>query len=225
IAVAASEGTGEPELLNTLAALVDKSLVIADVGGPEARYRLLETTREYALKKLEEAGESSLRGEHARHFVARFTGATEAWETTPTERWLSEYGPDVDNLRGALSWAFGRGGDVAIGLELAGLSHLIWAELGLTFEHRRWIDDALGRVDATTPPAILARLLSWQAGDVKDLDDPADYQEALRAAGLYRDLGDRFHQGQLALRAGMALLAEADAESAQLLDEAHGLLR
>jgi hypothetical protein len=225
MAVAGAQGTSEHEVLDTLAALVDKSLAIADIGGPEARYRLLETTREYALEKLAQAGETSLFADHARHFVARFTRATEAWETTATERWLAEFGPDVDNLRGALSWAFGPGGDIGIALELAGFSHLIWAELGLTFEHRRWIEDALARVDASTPPATLARLLSWQAGDVKELDDPTDHQEAMRAASLYRDLGDPFHQGQLLLRAGMALLSEGDAGGEPLLDEAHVLVR
>src|SRR5262249_11483062 len=193
--------------------------------GPEARYRLLETTRDYARQKLAEAGELSLRKEHARHFVARFAAATQAWETAATERWLGEYGPDIDNVRGALSWAFGPDGDMAVGLELAGFSHLIWAELGLAFEHRRWIEDALGRVDDTTPPATLARLLSWQAGDVKELDDPADYQEAMRAAGLYAELGDRFGQGQMILRAGMARLSEGDAASEQLLDQAYELVR
>jgi predicted ATPase/DNA-binding winged helix-turn-helix (wHTH) protein len=225
VALAATLGKSQHEILDTLSSLVDKSLVVAETGGPEARYRLPESTRDYALQKLTQAGELSLRTEHARHFVARFTAATVAWETVATERWLAEYGSDIDNIRGALSWAFAPGGDTATGLELAGVSHLIWAELGLAFEHRRWIEDALGRVDGATPAATLARLLSWQAGDVKDLEDPADYQEAIRAAGLYADLGDGFHRGQLLLRAGMARLSEGDAASEQLLDQAYVLLR
>src|SRR5262245_26385081 len=225
VALAATLGKSEHEILDTLCSLVDKSLVVAETGGPEARYRLPESTRDYALQKLAQAGELTLRKEHARHFAARFAAATQAWETLATERWLAEYGPDIDNIRGALSWAFGANGDVAIGLELAGVSHLIWAELGLAFEHRRWIEDALARGDAATPAATLARLLSWQSGDVKELEDPADYEEAIRAAGLYADLGDGFHRGQLLLRAGMARLSEGDAESEKLLDQAYVLLR
>jgi predicted ATPase/DNA-binding winged helix-turn-helix (wHTH) protein len=225
VALAATLQKSEHEILDTLTSLVDKSLVVAETGGPEARYRLPESTRDYALHKLAQAGELTLRKEHARHFAARFAAATQAWETAATERWLAEYGPDIDNIRGALSWAFAPGGDVAIGLALAGVSHLIWAELGLTFEHRRWIEDALARVDGATPAATLARLLSWQAGDVKELEDPADYQEAIRAAGLYADLGDAFHRGQLLLRAGMTRLSEGDAASEKLLDQAHVLLR
>ena len=224
-AVAADRDTSDHALLDALSSLIDKSLVVAEVGGSEARYRLMETTRDYALEKLEQAGELALRKEHARHFVARFAQATAEWETMAPEPWLSCYAPDVDNLRGALAWTFG-GGDVTLGLELVGFSHLVWAELGLPFEHRRWVEEALGRTDRKTPAATLARLLSWQAGDVKDLDDPTDYHEAIRAAALYRSLGDRFHQGQLLLRAGMAQLwSEKSADGEQLLNEAYALLR
>ena len=58
---------------------------------------------------------------------------------TPTQQWIAHYQADVDNLRGALEWAFGPDGDVAVGLELVGSSHVLWAELGLMLEHRRWV--------------------------------------------------------------------------------------
>lgn len=52
-----------------LVALVDKSLVVAQRGGPETRYRLLETIREYGDERLAETGETeTLRGEHAEYF-------------------------------------------------------------------------------------------------------------------------------------------------------------
>jgi predicted ATPase/DNA-binding winged helix-turn-helix (wHTH) protein len=225
MAVAAPEGAPEYEVLGLLTSLVDKSLVVADTGGSEARYRLLETTREYALEKLGQADESSLRARHARHFVARFAEATEAWETTATDRWLARYAADVDNLRAAVGWAFGADGDIATGLELVGFSHAIAAELGLTLEHRGWVEDALAHADPAAPKQTLARLLSWHAGDVRDLDDPADYQDAMRAADLYRELGSPFQQGQLLLRAGTARLSwEDNPEGEQLLNEACMLL-
>jgi hypothetical protein len=225
-AVAGGAGTSEHELLDALASLVDKSLVVTDIGGPEARYRLLETTRDYALEKLAQAGELALREDHARHFVVRFAQATEEWETMAPEPWLSRYGPDIDNLRAALAFAFDAQGDVVLGLELVGFSHLVWAELGLPFEHRRWVEAALARIDDATPPPIIARVLSWQAGDVKELEDPSDFEEALRAADLYGEFGDRFHRGQMLLRAGMTRLsAETSPDGEQLLDEAYGLVK
>jgi hypothetical protein len=68
--------------------------------------------------------------------------------------------------------------------------------------------------------------LSWQAGDVRELDDPADYDEAMRAAALYRKLGDGFHEGRALLRAGTArLLPDNVDEGERLLRKSHALVR
>jgi hypothetical protein len=204
--------------------LVEKSLVHADLGGSECRYGLLESTRYYAAEKLADA--LPLCRRHAAHFAARLAQASAEWETTPTREWIARYEADVDNLRGALEWAFGLEGDVALGLDLVAHSHVLWAELGLILEHRRWVDAALDKAGKATPPAVAARLLSWQAGDVRELDDPADYEEAMRAAGLYRKLGDGFHEGRVLLRAGTArLLPDSADQGEQLLRKAHALVR
>ena len=207
-----------------LLSLVEKSLVHADLDSNDSRYGLLESTRYFAAEKLADA--PALRRRHAEHFAARFAQATSAWETTPTREWIASYASDVDNLRGALDWAFGPDGDVAVGLDLVAHSHILWAELGLMLEHRYWVVAALEKLGNRTPPKIAARLLSWQAGDVRELDDPADYEEAMRAADLYRKLGDSFHEGRVLLRAGTARLSPDSAEEGErLLREAHALVR
>jgi predicted ATPase/DNA-binding winged helix-turn-helix (wHTH) protein len=207
-----------------LLSLVEKSLVHADPAGNETRYRLLESTRYYAREKLADAPDMHRR--HARHYAARLRQATAAWETVPTQEWMTIYQGDIDNLRGALEWAFAPHGDIGIGLDLVGASHVLWAELGLMLEHRRWVDEALRKVGRTTPPHVAARLLSWQAGDVRELDDPADYKEAMRAATLYRKLGDSFHEGRVLLRAGTArLLPDSGEDGEALLRKALALVR
>jgi hypothetical protein len=209
-----------------LLSLVEKSLVLADPSGTETRYRLLESTRHYAWDKLTQTGAQDLRRRHAQHYAARFAEATAAWETTPTEQWIARYEADIDNLRGALEWAFAPGGDVAVGLDLVGQSHVTWAELGLMLEHRRWVQSALARIGKATPAAVTARLLAWQAGDVKDMDDPTDYDEAMRAAALFHKLGDGFHEGRALLRAGAArLLPDSVEEGQSILRKAHALVR
>ncbi|MGE5270309.1 MAG: ATP-binding protein, partial [Thiohalocapsa sp.] len=202
--IAAGGEIAASQVGDLLLSLAEKSLVQTDVAGSEPRYRLLESTRLYAGEKLVDA--RRLRRRHAQHFAARFAQATAEWETTPTQRWIARYEADVDNLRGALEWAFGPGGDVALGLDLVGSSHVLWTELGLVLEHRRWVLAALAEVRKTTPAQVRARLLSWQAGDVRELDDPADYDEAMRAAAIYRKLGDGFHEGRALVRAGTAQL-------------------
>jgi hypothetical protein len=61
---------------------------------------------------------------------------------------------------------------------------------------------------------------------VRELDDPADYEEAMRAANLYRNLGDGFHEGRVLLRAGTTrLLPDSADQGEDLLHKAHALLR
>jgi hypothetical protein len=223
-AVAGGGGIPQDQVGDLLLSLVEKSLAHADPAGGDTRYRLLESTRYYAAEKL--ADGPTMRRRHAEHFAARFAAATAEWETTPTQQWIARYEADVDNLRGSLEWALGPDGDVAVGLDLVGHSLVLWAELGLMLEHRCWVDAALGKVDRKTAADVTARLLSWQAGDVRELDDPADYEEAMRAAALYRKLGDGFHEGRALLRAGTARLAPDNVEEGEgLLRKAHPLVR
>src|SRR5256886_17636505 len=87
---------------------------------------------------------------------------------------------------------------------------------------RGWVDAALEKIGKAPPADVTARLLSWQAGDVRELDDPADYDQAIRAAGLYRKLGEPFHEGRVLLRAGTArLLPDSAGEGERLLRKAH----
>lgn len=221
--VAGAEVPSE-KVAGLLLSLAEKSLVHPDTMGGETRYRMLESTRCYAAEKLGPA--QNIRRRHASHFLARFTKATDGWETTATRQWITQYEPDLDNLRGALNWAFGKDGDINIGLGLVGHSHILWAELGLMLEHRRWVNEALDKIRKSTPPEVTARVLSWQAGDVREIDDPNDYTDAMRAAGLYRKVGDRFQEGRVLSRAGTALLSPDNVEEAEdLLCKAQVLLR
>jgi predicted ATPase/DNA-binding winged helix-turn-helix (wHTH) protein len=220
--IAASVNVPSNAVADLLLSLAEKSLVHAEPGN-ESRYRLPESIRLYARGK-PEFGTVQARL-HAEHFVVRFANATAAWETTPTREWLDRYADDVDNLRAALRWAFSPDGDDALGIDLVGQSHVMWAELGLILEHRRWVVEALSKSKATSCGAM-ARLLAWQAGDVRQLDDPADIKEALQAATIFRTLGDAFQEGRVLLRAGTAMLSPDNIdEGERTLCEALALIR
>jgi predicted ATPase/DNA-binding winged helix-turn-helix (wHTH) protein len=214
------------DVLDLTTSLVEKSLLLASRETDETRYLLAESTRHFAHDKLIAAGEESWHRRHAAHFAGRLTHASETWETAPPEPWLARYGADVDNLRAALAWAFGPSGDEQIGLALIGSSHVLWSELGLMLEHKYWVERGLSLVTAETPPVVVARLLSWQAGDVKDADDPSDIEDALRAAAIYRDLGQRLQQGAMVLRAGTVQSTQGAGPGGEpLLREALDLLK
>jgi len=88
--------------------------VHADPASSEFRYSLLESTRYYAFEKLADA--LRMRRRHAEHFAARLTQSDGGVGDDPTRQWMACYASDIDNLRGALEWAFGAGGDVTVGL-------------------------------------------------------------------------------------------------------------
>jgi predicted ATPase/class 3 adenylate cyclase len=108
-AVAAVMGApaGAWKVLDTLAALVSKSMVIPDqIHGPEARYRLLETLRQYGLDRLRQRGElDAVQRRHAQHFAAFAEQAGTALVGPDELAWRPRARAEQDNLRAAVQWA------------------------------------------------------------------------------------------------------------------------
>jgi predicted ATPase/DNA-binding winged helix-turn-helix (wHTH) protein len=136
-AVAAGPLMSPSQVVGGLADLVAKSLVCADVAGPIIFYRLFETTRAYALRKLAEAAEfEAAMLLHAEHCRAALETAETEWESRPAADWLAEYGREIDNVRATLDWAFAPAGDAAIGVALTVAAVPLWTQLSLVDECR-----------------------------------------------------------------------------------------
>jgi predicted ATPase/DNA-binding winged helix-turn-helix (wHTH) protein len=104
--VAAIDEIAGSDIVDCVANLVTKSLVAADLGGATGWYRLLETTRAYALEKLTQSGEfEQVARRHAEYCRDLFERAEVELETRPTFEWLAAYGRRIDNLRAALDKA------------------------------------------------------------------------------------------------------------------------
>jgi predicted ATPase/DNA-binding winged helix-turn-helix (wHTH) protein len=141
IEVAAPPETKLAAVVESLTSLVAKSLVTTEGGGAVVRYRLLDTTRAYAIEKLEESGESEVTARrHAEYYAGLFEQAEAEWEARPTAEWLSDYGRQIDNLRAALDWAFSPGGDASIAVTLAAAAIPLWIHLSL-------MEECCGRVE------------------------------------------------------------------------------
>ncbi len=146
-------GERAEEILDLLASLVDKSLVIVEERDEEARYRLLETVRQYGREKLQESGEEEpVRRRHAGFYLAL------AEEPEPDLReqgaWLLRLGAEQDNFRAALRWTLGPEAgaeDPELGLRLAtALGHRrFWAVYGLG-EGLAWFERGLERDEAAS---------------------------------------------------------------------------
>ncbi|HEY3797188.1 MAG TPA: TIR domain-containing protein [Caulobacteraceae bacterium] len=132
------------DVVDGLSSLVAKSLVAADTEDNRTRYRLLETTRAYALEKLAAVGETAqMQRRHAQYFVGLCEKAgLDYYALVTDDEFAARYFPDLDNTLRALDWAFGPDGDLAIGVELAGRSWVIAVFRALPFEHLAWLERA-----------------------------------------------------------------------------------
>ena len=147
-AVAAPEIT-VAGIVDDLSSLVAKSLVVSDVWNDIARYRLLSTTRAYALEKLNEGGERErIARRHAEYYRNLFERAEAEWQDNLTSEFLREFGWQVDNLRAALDWAFSPHGDDVLAAALTTAAVPLWMHLSLLKECRTRVEQALAILTA-----------------------------------------------------------------------------
>jgi predicted ATPase/DNA-binding winged helix-turn-helix (wHTH) protein len=142
-----------------VASLAAKSLLAPDLRGKTPHYRLLDTTRAYALEKLragDEEQEAARR--HAEFYRTHFTRAEAESESTPQDEWLATYGRHIDNVRAGLDWAFSSGGDAKVGVALTAAAVPMWVQLSLLGECRERVERAMARLDASAADADRLRM-------------------------------------------------------------------
>jgi predicted ATPase/transcriptional regulator with XRE-family HTH domain len=128
-------------MLEQLAALADQSLLDV-LSGPEPRFRLLETVREYALLRLRERSEQrTIRERHARHFLALAEAALGP-ELLPTPAYLACLETERDNLRAAMEWAK-EAREAELGLRLICAHREFWLIRGQCIEGQQRAEEAL----------------------------------------------------------------------------------
>ena len=147
-AVCAGKGIETWRTLELLSSLVDKSLIIAETTGrTQARYRLLETIREYALEKLDESDEGQrLHDRHLDLFLARAEESMPKQFMAYQQLWLNWLEGEHDNLRAALAWAL-EGKRIEAGLRLANSLVRFWEINGFVQEGLGWIERLLAEAD------------------------------------------------------------------------------
>lgn len=164
-AVAIAADPGSAEIVDHIANLVAKSLVAADTRGEVAQYRLLDTTRLYALEKLKSSGEfRQIARRHAEHFCIMFAPAEADSETRPQAEWLATYSPHLANVRAALDWAFSAEGDPEAGVALTIAVVPLWVQMSLFAECRERVERALAVLDDDAATARQRMQLSAALG-------------------------------------------------------------
>lgn len=226
-AICGGETLDEFAVLELLTSLVDKSLVQTDPSGDVTRYRLLESTRQYAREKLDECGEYALVARaHASAFLELAKRLERAYDSMPENQWFAQVEQELENWRAALDWALTARGDAVLGQRLASALGREWA-FSATAEGRRWIRTALESAGEATPAEVIAQLELCEAR----LDGVfglhmASFAAAQRALARYRELGDTvgFAQAQRHIGLGLVFMGRV-LEGEKVLHEALATFR
>ena len=172
--------TPERDVVETLSALVDKSLVV--LTGAETytpRYSMMDVIAEFASEQRDRYGETpELLRTHAGYFLSLAEHAEEKVGTSAQEEIFDELRADHDNLRVALAWSL-TDGDPELGLRLAAALWQFWRAAGYLSEGRTWLEQAIGATSST--PADLRAKALWGACWL------AFHQDDLRAARRYSE--------------------------------------
>src|SRR6266581_6161147 len=226
-AVAAFGAIAAAEVLDLLSGLADKSLISLETEAVEARYQMLETMRQFAHERLEEAGEAAELGRrHAQFFLAR-AEAADPFLPVHAGGWQERLGPDVGNLRAAADWFEQDPTAVEDNLRFTAALHWLWFALGRYREARRRLETALERSGGARTRArgrALASLAMYLAlqGDRLAIGPVAEES----VATLRETAGPSLDLVCALVALGQARLLAADLEgAARVLSEATAVAR
>jgi predicted ATPase/DNA-binding XRE family transcriptional regulator len=168
-AVCAGSGVDPSDVLDVLASLVTKSLVLAQEEPDGAvRYRLLETLREYGAERLDRSERAAVEETHSRYFTALVEDGFDRLWSADTVAWCDWLESEHDNLRAVLTRgrALAESGAPAEGQALlaartaAGLMWF-WYFRNYWHEGRSWLGSLARLTDL--PPNLHGRLLGWHS--------------------------------------------------------------
>jgi predicted ATPase/DNA-binding NarL/FixJ family response regulator len=196
--ICAGEDLPGTDLLDLVGGLIDKSILVGDgVPGGDAevaRYRMLETIRDYGREKLCELGDVGvLRRRHSDWYQGLVTGPGVAEARSPDR--MARLTRDHSNLRTALEFCLTEPGEAEAGLQLiVSLPRSYWSASGRLGEGRYWLDHALAQ--ATAPTALRLRgllvnshLALGQGDNTAGMRLLDDGEELARHLGASRELG------------------------------------
>jgi DNA-binding CsgD family transcriptional regulator/tetratricopeptide (TPR) repeat protein len=211
----------DTRVLDLLASLVDKSVLTCDQRGPQARYRMLETIRQYGEERLAADGDAVALGlRHRDHYLRMVEEAGRHWFTPAQGEWLARLHVENGNLHSALEFSLSQPGQAAAGLVLAAELGTYWQGSGAVVAGRSWLDRLLSR--SPDRDSARARALAV-AGWLAVLQDDPEAATALldECEAMIPDLADPAVPAQAALFRGMAAMCAGDLPLAlRLFEEA-----
>lgn len=226
-AVCSGECLEASSIVDLLARLVEKSLVLVEDRQGETRYRLLEPVRQYALSRLQETDEApGVRGRHREVFSALAEQGHVGLASAERLAWRTRIEADHDNIRSALRWSIDSR-DIENAASLGAAMARFWMSRGFIHEAWTWLNE-LRQYEYQVSPHTRARLLygvglaAFEIGDaLRQATEAAE-----NALTLFRELGDYEWVEISARLLGMIELERGHYERAgALLEEAASLAR
>jgi predicted ATPase/DNA-binding SARP family transcriptional activator/TolA-binding protein len=219
----AAEAVCDYRVLESLARLQERSLIVTEENGDTMRYRMLETVREFAGEQGTQADRDALAARHA-HCFLRLAEESETGLTGPEQRaWLERLNTEQENLRAALAWALEQSPEIA--LRLCAAMALCWQWSGRGIEGRDWLRRALAQAEACSLEVRVRALLG--AGRLALIS--GDFSEADRLMQECLPLCDapaqQIQRATALFMLGVACLELGDNSAARTLFEASLILR
>ena len=178
--VCAGPDMHEMVLIDLLSRLVDSSLVTVERHGPDLRYRLLETVREYAWERLAQSGETNvIRDRHRDWCLALVERVEPEWLDAEQVALLDGV---QDELRAALRWSLDAG-QVEVGLRLGIGCWPMWYLRARFEEGRTWLLELQRVATAAEVQVLRCRALAF-AGHLTFAEGDTGRGEALLREGL-----------------------------------------
>ncbi|MFE2294928.1 BTAD domain-containing putative transcriptional regulator [Streptomyces sp. NPDC059452] len=218
--VCAGQGVDRDEVLDLLARLVDRSLVVMADGGDGPRYRLLESVAQYGLARLDEAGESDATHRRHRRYYTELAERTAPLIHGPGQRHrLGALDTETANLRRVLRSGDGDGA-AEEALRLANALTWYWFLRGRLREATRSLDTALTAAGPGAPEPLRSRARAWRAGFAVLIGDGTERARYGRVAvELARDVTDRRERARAQWFLGFALFGVGDQATSEELIE------
>jgi predicted ATPase/class 3 adenylate cyclase len=215
--VCGAEPLASEDVLDLLGALVEKSLVMLDERDGASRYRMLETIRDYAREKLEQAGErDEVAKRHCEHYFAVAKAARDGLRGPEQAHWIGRLEVEIDNLRASMALALTGAVDAFVAVKLAVAMQGFWMLRGYIAEGRNYVQIVLELPAIQASDLAKAWALYVGAALATGQSDHAEARRMLETClELRRGLGNDVDIAATLSTLSLARLQAGDAEAAE----------
>lgn len=191
-AICSGEQIDALAVLDLIDRLIDKSLVIEERSGSDARYQMLDMVWEYARERLSASGElEPLQRAHRDWYLELAEEARDALSGPDQAFWLGKLEVELENVRGALAWSIHSARDADVSLRLAASIYRFWDVHGYQIEGIHWLEAALALSGDIAPTLEADALFGLAILNFTLGDYPATRTHVERCVAIHREANRR----------------------------------